>query len=142
MPFDAVAHLDEGMRRLAHLARAARLEVGRWWPSLAEALGGKGKAQDGLDLIAQEQDRHGEEHERGAKHPHQEDMRVRRVGLATSGKHMHDGVVELDANVDEIGTANGVEPERAPELASQFVGERRVEQIEERLEAGLRQAPS
>ena len=69
MALDAVAHLDEGLRRLAHLARAARAEILWRRPPLAEALGGFSQAQDRLDLIAQEQDGDGQQHERGAHHP-------------------------------------------------------------------------
>ena len=54
MAFDAVAHLDEGVSRLAHLARAARPEVLWRRPSFAETLGRFSQAQDRLDLIAQE----------------------------------------------------------------------------------------
>ena len=55
---DARLHLDEGLRRAPHLARAARPEV-RHLAALAEALGGVGEPQDRLDLVAQEQDRDG-----------------------------------------------------------------------------------
>ena len=55
---DAPLHLDEGLRRAAHLARAARPEV-RHLAALAEALGGVGEPQDRPDLVAQEQDRDG-----------------------------------------------------------------------------------
>ena len=51
---DARLHLDEGLRRAAHLARAARPEVRRL-AALAEAFGGVGEPQDRLDLVAQEQ---------------------------------------------------------------------------------------
>ena len=52
---------------------------------------------------------------------------------------MHHPVVELDADVDEIGAANRVDPERAADLAREFVGEGGVEQVEERLGVGDRQ---
>ncbi len=48
---DARLHLDEGLRRLPHLARAAWLEVGRL-AALAEAFGGVGEPQDRPDLVA------------------------------------------------------------------------------------------
>ena len=78
---DAVAHLQERLRRLPHLARAARPEVGRNGPALAEGVGRLGKPQHGADLVAQEQDRDGQQDDRGAHHPDQEDVRVRGVGL-------------------------------------------------------------
>ena len=48
-------------------------------------------------------------------------------------------IVELDANIYEVGTADRVDPERPPDLARQLVRQRRVEKIEERLGAHLRQ---
>ena len=136
---DAVAHLDEGMRRLAHLARAARLEIGRRRPPSAETVGRLRQPQDRFDLVAQEQNRHGQQHQRGADHPQQEDLRVRRVGLAAPGDHVHHRIVELDADIDEIGAADRVDPERLADLPRQLVGQRGVEQVEERLGAHRRQ---
>ena len=52
---------------------------------------------------------------------------------------MHHGVVELDANVDEVGGADGVDPERLADLPRDLVGQRTVEQIEEGPRARLRQ---
>ena len=139
MTLDAVAHLDEGLRRLPHFARAARAEIGWRRPAFAEAVGGFGQAQDRLDLVAQEQDGDGEQHERGAEHPQEEDLRIGGIGLAAPRQHMHHGVVELDANVDEVGGADGVDPERLADLPLDLVGQRAVEQIEERPRARLRQ---
>ena len=48
--FDAPLHLDESVARLAHFARAARMEIEI--AALAERLGRAGKRQDRLDLIA------------------------------------------------------------------------------------------
>jgi hypothetical protein len=136
---DAVAHLDEGVGRLTHLARAARAEIGWRGPALAEALGRLRQAQDRFDLVAQEQDRDRQQHERRSDHPQQEDLRVGRVGLAAAGDDMHHRGVELDANIDEVGAADRVDPERPSDLARQLVRERRIEKIEERLRAHLRQ---
>jgi len=136
--FDAVAHLDEGMGRLTHLARAAGTEILGRRPALAEALRRLGQAQDRLDLVAQEQDRDRQQDERRADHPQQEDLRVGGVSLAAAGDDMHHCVVELDADIDEVGAADGVDPEWAPNLARQLVRESRVEKIEERLCAHLR----
>ncbi len=139
MALDAVTHLDEGLRRLPHFAGAAWAEIGRRWPPLAQALGGLGQAQDRLDLVAQEQDGHGEQHERGPEHPQQENLRVGGIGLAAPRQHMHHRVVELDANVDEVRRAHGVDPERLADLPRDLVGQRSVEQIEEGPRARLRQ---
>jgi hypothetical protein len=66
---DAVAHLDERLRRLAYFPRAARAEVIGKWAALSEGVRGFRKAQDGADLITQEQDGDGEENYRCADHP-------------------------------------------------------------------------
>ncbi len=131
MALDAVAHLDEGVGGLAHLARAARAEIVRRRAPLAKAFGSFGQAQDRLDLVAQEKNRHGEQDERSADHPYQEDLGVGGVGLTAAGKDMHHPVVELDADVDEIGAAHRVDPEGTADLARQLVGERGVEKVEE-----------
>ncbi len=89
MTLDAVAHLDEGMGRLAHFACATRPEINGRRSPLAETVGGIGKPQDRLDLVAQEQNGHGEQHERRADHPQQEDLRVGGIGLAAAGEHVH-----------------------------------------------------
>ncbi len=112
---DAPLHLDEGVAGLAHLAGAARPELDL--AALAEALGRLGEAQDRADLVAQEQDRDAEQHERGAAHPQQEDVRVRGVGLAAPGEHPHHGVVELDPDLDEVRAPDRVDPERPRDLA-------------------------
>jgi hypothetical protein len=67
------------------------------------------------------------------------DLRVRRIGLAAPRQHVHHRVVELDADVDQVRAAHRVDPERAADLPRDLVGQRRVEQIEERLGAHLRQ---
>ncbi len=59
--------------------------------------------------------------------------------MAAPGKHTHHALVELDTNVDEVGAANGVDPEGTSDLAFQLVGECRVEQIEEWFGASLGQ---
>ena len=109
---DAVAHLQEGLRRLAHLARAARAEVVGHRPALAERVGGLGEPQDRPDLVAQEQDGDGEQDHRRADHPQQEDVRVGGVRLRARGDEAQDGVVVLDADLDVPRLADGVDPER------------------------------
>src|SRR5712675_1052621 len=51
--------------------RTSRAEV-RHVAALAEALDRLGEPQDRPDLVAQEEDRDGEQHQRGAYHPQQE----------------------------------------------------------------------
>ena len=65
---DAALHLDEGLRGAAHLARAARLEARHVAP-LAETFRSVREPQDRLDLVAQEQNRHEQQHQRRADHP-------------------------------------------------------------------------
>ena len=135
---DAALHLDEGDRGAAHLARAARAEI-RHFAALAEALGGVGEPQDRADLVAQEGDRDGEQHRRGADHPEQEDFRVRRIGGAAAREHAHHRIVELDADLDQLRAADGVDPERLADALADPFRERLVEQREERLRPRRRQ---
>ena len=129
---DAGLHLDEGGRCAPHLTRAARAEV-RHLAALAEALGGIGEPQDRADLVAQEGDRDGEQHDRGAHHPQQEDMRVRGVSRVAAREHPHHGVVEPDSNLDQCRAPDRIDPERPPDLPADLLRERLVEQREERL---------
>ncbi len=136
--FDPRLHLDEGGGRAPHLLGAARPEVRHLAP-LAEALGRVGEPQDRPDLVAQEQDRDGDQHQRGADHPQQEDFRVRGIGGAAAREHPHHGVVELDAELDEVRPAHRVDPERPADLLANLFRERLVEQREERLRPDRRQ---
>ncbi len=70
---DPAFHFQEGEGGAANLARAARAEV-RHLASLAEAFGRIGKPQDRADLVAQEHHRDGDQHQRGADHPAEEDV--------------------------------------------------------------------
>ena len=81
--FDAPLHLDEGVAGLAHLARAARMELDV--AALAEILRRVGEPEDRPDLVAQEQDRDRHQHQRGAEHPEDEDVDVGLVGEACGG---------------------------------------------------------
>ncbi|OIQ64827.1 hypothetical protein GALL_536210 [mine drainage metagenome] len=134
---DARFHLQERLRGAAHLARPAGAEVGRL-ASLAEALGGIRKTQDRFDLVAQEQHRHDQKDRRCADHPEQEDLRIRGIGGAALGEDAHHRVIELNADFDQVGAADGVDPERFGYLPAQLTRERLVEQREERLRAGRR----
>ncbi len=125
--FDARLHLDEGLRRAPHLARATRSEIRHFAP-FAETFGGVRQAQDRLDLVAQEDDGDADQHQRGTDHPEQEDFRIRRVGGAAPREHPHHFVVELNANLDQRRLADRVDPERPADLLAQFVGQRRIEQ--------------
>ena len=65
---DAAFHLEKCLGGAAHLARASRPEPGDVAP-LAKPLGRVGEGEDWPDLIAQEQDRDAEQHQRRAHHP-------------------------------------------------------------------------
>ena len=132
---DARLHFDEGQRRAPHLARAARAVI-RHVAALAEGFRGVGQPQDRPDLVAQEQDRDGQQHQRGADHPEQEDLRIRRISGAARREHPHHVAVELDADFDQRRLSDGVDPERPPDLLAQFHRQGLVEQREERLRPG------
>ena len=73
---DAVAHLQEGLCRLTHFTRTTWPEILRDRSALAEFISRFGKTKDWTDLIAQKQDRNGQQNDRGADHPEQKDVGV------------------------------------------------------------------
>ena len=135
---DATLHLDEGHRRAANLTRAARPEVGDF-ASLAETFGGIRQAQNRPDLVAQEQHRHRDQHQRGAHHPGQKDVGVGDVSGTTRRKYAHHRVVELDADLEQCRAPNRIDPVRPADLLSDLLRERLVDQREERLGPRRRQ---
>ena len=135
---DPALHLDEGLRRPPYLARAARPEV-RDLAAFAEAFRGVGQPQDRADLIAQEQHRDRDQHQRGADHPGEKNMRVRHVGGAARREYAHHRIVELDADLDQRRTSDRVDPERPPDLLAQLLRDGLIDEREERLRAGRRQ---
>ena len=135
---DAALHLDEGLRRAPHLARAARPEVGDLAP-LAEAFGGIGEPQNRPDLVAQEQHRHRDQHQRGAHHPSQKDVRVRDIGGTARREDPHHRVVELDADLEQCRAPDRIDPERPADLLSDLLRQRLIDQREERLRPRRRQ---
>ena len=136
---DAVAHLEEGSRRLPHFAGAARAEVVGNLAALAERVGRLREPQNGPDLIAQEENGDGEQDHRRADHPQEEDVRVRGVGLRPRGDEAQNGVLQLDADFDVPRLADRVDPERPLHLAADLVRQRAVEEGEEGLGARRRQ---
>ncbi len=106
-------------RKACAARRTSRAPRGRkfgHFAALAEGLGGVGQPQDRLDLVAQEQDRDGEQQGRSADHPEQEDVRVGGVGLAALGEDAQHRLVELDADLDQVRVADRVDPERLADL--------------------------
>ena len=118
--------------------RAARTEVRRL-AALAEGVGGIGEAHDRADLVAQEQDGDGEQNQRGRHHPDQEHPGVGVVDVGAAGEDPHDRVGELDADLDDRGAADGVDPERQLDLLADLLRQRLIELREERLRSGRRQ---
>ena len=131
---DALAHDDEGGRRLAHLAGALGLEIAHR-QALAEAVGGLGEAAHRADLVAQEEDGDGEQHDRGADHPHDEDVGGAAEHPLARGGDVEHPVFQLDADHKPLEPAFGIDREGAPELRR----ERPFEHREENAEAGLGQ---
>jgi hypothetical protein len=116
---DAPLHLDKSMAGLPHFARALRPEM--HLSAFAESFGGARQAQNRLDLIAQERNRNEDKDQRRSEHPHDENMRVRGVSLTAMRDDAHHGILELDADFDQIGAADRIEPKRATDLATDFV---------------------
>ena len=81
---------------------------------------------------AQEQHGDGQQDQRGADHPEQEDVAVRGIGLATAGKHPQHRIVELHANLDHARIADRVDPERMLELFRKFLRQDVVKNREKR----------
>ena len=138
LALDALLHVVEGDGRLAHLAGAARRKAGHR-AALAEGVDRRRQAQDRADLVAQEDDGDGEQHDRGRHHPPDEDERIGDIGLGARGEDAQHVVVELDADLDQARAADGVDPERLADLARDLLAEHAVERREERLGAGRRQ---
>ena len=63
-------------------------------------------------------------------------MRVGGIGLAAQGKNPQHLVIKQYADFNEIGIADGVDPERAIDLFSKFRRQDVVEYGEERLRTG------
>ena len=63
LPFYALAHLDECESCTTDFLRAARAEITRHRPALAETFCSFGQFLNRADLVAQKQDRDAEEHQ-------------------------------------------------------------------------------
>ena len=61
------------------------------------------------------------------------------VSVGAARKYAHDGIVELDPDFHDRGAADGIDPERQPDLFADLVRQRRVKLREERLRARRRQ---
>ena len=65
------------------------------------------------------------QHQRGADHPDQEDVRVGGVGAAARREDPQHVVVEVDADLDQIGIAERVDPEGPVDLPADLARQRR-----------------
>ena len=137
---DAPLHLDEGIAGLTNFARAARLKFEI--APLSEILGGGRQSQDRANLIAQKQDRHEQQHDRRAEHPEDEDVDVGVVGEASPGDETQHAEAEIDADLQQSGAADRVDPKRIVDLALEFVGQlpgQRVQNVKKRVRHPRRQ---
>jgi hypothetical protein len=66
-------------------------------------------------------------------------MRIRRIGVVARREHAKHGVLHLDADFDQIGVADGVDPERSLDELSDLARQRAVERREKRFWSGRRQ---
>ena len=124
---DARLHFQKRLRGAADFACPAGPEIRRLAP-FAETFSGICQPQDRPDLVAQEQHRNDQQDRGGADHPEQEDLRIRGIGRAAFGENPHHGVVELDADFNQIGAADGIDPERPRNLPAELHRQRLVEQ--------------
>ncbi len=130
LALDAPAHLDEGQRGLAHLAGAARTEVGprRPLPKLFRGLGelrgwgGSGCAGSRWRRRSGPATYH---------HPDEEDVRVRGVGLAAAGEDAQHAGLELRCGSRPGRTRR---PCRSRTAGRSACGSRAVASVEEREE--------
>ena len=112
LALDTVAHVEESGRGLAHLGRARRLELGMV-AALAEIVGGDGEAADRPHLVAHEQGCHRKEDERGADHPHHENIGRRTEQPLAWHEDLQHGVGQLDVDLNQTLVGLGVEDDRA-----------------------------
>ena len=128
LPLDARAHVQKRAGRAADLLGAGGAERQR--TALAEGLGGFGELADRPDLVAQEGDGDGAEHDRGDQHQHQQLVRV---------GHAEPGARRLDQQHALVGlrprSAPGVrrpevDRERPVDLLAQRRDQRPAGQVE------------
>src|SRR5262249_35620266 len=92
------------------------------------------------DLIVEEKNCDGDQHQRGAYHPDQENFGIRGIGGAAPGEYAHYHIVELDPDLDQRRAADGVDPERLADTAADPLRQSVVKERKERLGAGRRQS--
>jgi hypothetical protein len=125
---DALAHVEEGPRRLSNLACAVRLEG--HVRALAEGLRRRRQPLDGPHLVADEEDGHRGQQDGGAGQPQDEDVRPAGRGPVYRRDHPQDALVHLHPHVHVGGIARGVEPEGVVEPVLERSLERAVQSPE------------
>jgi hypothetical protein len=114
-------------RRTSSAPRGRKLGgIGRPLPKLSAA---SASCRIGRIWLRRKGDGDRQKHKRGADHPQQEDVGVRGISLAAADEDAQHLVVELDANLDDVGAADRVEPERSVDLPADF-GRKRLSRIE------------
>jgi len=129
----------EGDGRLPHLGRALGPEVGHVAP-LAEGLGRIGEAAYGANLLAHEDGGDGEEDERGADHPQDEDIGGGAEQPPARQLHMQHAVVELHLHLDLLLQRARVDQELAADEGGEGGGQLLVHQIVADQDRAVRQA--
>src|SRR5205823_5186661 len=94
--FDALAHGEEGLCGTADFRCSMRLEI-RNSASLAKAFRSMRKLFDWANLIAQEKDGDGKQHERRSHHPQYEHIHVRCDQTLAWNQHAQNAVLHLDS---------------------------------------------
>ena len=128
LALDALAHRLKGRRRLAHFARAFGLEA-EIIPSLAEILGGLGKAPDRFHLIAHENDRDAEQDQRRSHRPQTEGDRGRAEQALARHQRPQHAVAELDTDRHQAGMAQGIDREGTRQSLGESVIERFLDPV-------------
>ncbi len=97
MAIDALAHGEEGLSGAAHFGGAIGLEV-RHIAAFAEGVGGARQPFDRAHLVAQEQDRDGQQDQRRQCHQQNEDVGARHRDPVARHHGMQHAVMHFDAD--------------------------------------------
>ena len=122
---DAVAHAQKGGGGLAHFGGARRFQLERA-DALAEAVGGLGQAAYRADLVAQKDDGDGQQDQRGADHPHDEDIGRRAGDPLDRRQEAQHAVDQLDPDLDLFAVAGGVDAVGPGQALAQGLVEHRI----------------
>ena len=126
MPFQPIAHGDEGLGGAAHFGGAVRLEVGHG-AALAETVGGAGQPLDGPHLVAQEDDGDAHQQQRGAHHPEDEDVGLGDGDPVARHQHRQHAVLHIHLYLEIIADAGGAEIAVGADALFQDIVQRQVD---------------